>query len=52
VSNPDSFGSVTFSLTATFAPAPIQFTGYVVDAKHIKLVESDINGSGVGVGSF
>lgn len=51
VSNLDSFGSVTFSLTATFAPAAIQFTGYIVDAKHIKLVESDINGSGVGVGS-
>jgi hypothetical protein len=51
VSNPDSFGAITFSLTATFASAPIQFTGYIVDATHIKLVESDINGSGVGVGS-
>lgn len=51
LSNPDSFGAVTFSLTATFAAVPIQFTGYIVDPKHIKLVESDINGSGAGVGS-
>jgi hypothetical protein len=49
VSNPDSLGAVTFNLTAVFASAPIQFTGYIVDATHIKLIESDnIGGGGFG----
>ena len=51
VSTPDAFGSVTFSLTAGFAQTPLQFTGYIVDATHIKLIESDNNGSGTRFGS-
>jgi hypothetical protein len=50
VSNPDSFGAVQFSLTTDFASVPIQFTGYIVDSLHIRLVEND-NGSGTGFGS-
>ncbi len=39
---PDSFGGVTVNLTTGFAKTtPIQFTGYIVDATHIKLIESD-----------
>jgi hypothetical protein len=49
VSAPDSFGAVTFSLTTSFA-SPIQFTGYIVDSTHIKLIECD-NRSGSGFGS-
>jgi hypothetical protein len=51
VTDPDSFGSLKFNLTAAFAPTPIQFTGYIVDGLHIKLIESDNNGSGTGFGS-
>ena len=51
VTTPDSLGSLKFDLTASFTPSPIQFTGYIVDAQHIKLIESDNTGSGVGVGS-
>jgi len=40
-SPPDSFGMVTLNLAVKYASAPIQFTGYIVDATHIKLVESD-----------
>ena len=46
----DSFGSFKLNLTTTFAPA-LQFTAYVVDSSHLKLVESDINGSGGGFGA-
>ena len=48
---PDSFGSFKLNLTASFTPTPIQFTGYVVDGLHIKLIESDDNPSGAGFGS-
>jgi len=48
---PDGFGSLKLTLTASFSPTPIQFTGYIVDAQHIKLIESDNNGSGGGIGS-
>jgi hypothetical protein len=51
VTTPDSLGSVKFNLSAAFSPNPIQFTGYIVDAQHMKLIETDINGSGAGVGS-
>jgi hypothetical protein len=51
VTNPDSFGALKFNLNAAFAPTPIQFTGYIVDAVHIKLIESDNNGSGAAFGS-
>jgi hypothetical protein len=50
-SAPDSFGMLAFNLTTAFAATPIQFTGYIVDATHIKLIESDNNGSGAGFGS-
>jgi hypothetical protein len=50
LSAPDSFGAVTFQLTAGFATGPILFTGYIVDATHIQLVESD-NSGGAGYGS-
>lgn len=49
VSNPDAFGAVKFSLTASFSPTPILLTGYIVDASHVKLVETDVdsvNGTG------
>jgi hypothetical protein len=48
---PDAFGSLKLNLTASFAPTPIQFTGYIVDAQHIKLIETDNSVSGSGVGS-
>ncbi len=32
---------VTLNLTVGYASAPIQFTGYIVDATHIRLIESD-----------
>ena len=51
VTDPDSFGSLKFNLTTAFAPTPIQFTGYMVDALHIELIESDNNGTGTGFGS-
>jgi hypothetical protein len=51
VTNPDTFGSLKFNLTTPFAPTPIQFTGYMVDALHIKFIESDNNGTGTGFGS-
>lgn len=51
VSQPTSLGIVTITLTGatcfgqTF-PASIQFTGYIVDATHIRLIESDdLNGT-------
>lgn len=51
VSNPDSFGAVSINLTVPgFANATtFQFTGYIVDGTHIKLIESD-DGSGAGSG--
>lgn len=51
ITDPDSFGAVTLNLTASVSPTtPIQFTGYIVDATHIQLIESD-NDSGAGTGS-
>jgi hypothetical protein len=48
VSNPDSFGAVTLNLTVPgFLTPSLQFVGYVVDATHIQLIESD-NPAGVG----
>ena len=46
VSRPVSPGIVTITLTGTTCfgqpqPASIQFTGYIVDATHIRLIESD-----------
>jgi hypothetical protein len=50
VTKPDSFGSLKFNLNAGFASS-LQFTGYIVDASHIKLIESDITGTGSGTGT-
>lgn len=52
----DPFNAVQLNLTACFAPTPLQFTGYIVDASHIKLIETDLSGntgfstSGVAIG--
>jgi len=51
VTSPDSLGSVKFNLTASFAPSPILFTGYIVDAQHIRLVETDVTTAGTGFAS-
>ncbi len=48
VTNPDSFGAVKFTLTAPFSATTLQFTGYIVDAQHMKLIETDNTGSGTG----
>jgi len=48
VTTADKFGSLKFNLATTFA-ASLQFTGYIVDSTHIKLVESDITAPGTGV---
>ena len=52
LSKPDSFGGVTLNLNVPgFATATtFKFTGYIVDATHIKLIESD-NQSGSGSGA-
>jgi hypothetical protein len=51
LTSPDSFGAVKFNLTAGFAPN-LQLTGYIVDAGHIELIESDNNlGTGLGTTS-
>lgn len=52
VSQPSTLGAVTIALTGATCfgiqqPGMIQFTGYIVDATHIRLIESDdVNGSG------
>ena len=43
-------GAVKFNLAAGFTSLPVQFTGYIVDATHIKLIECD-NTTGTGFGS-
>jgi hypothetical protein len=51
VTDPDSLGALRLNFTTSFAGSPLQFTGYIVDDRHIKLIESDNNGSGAGIGS-
>lgn len=51
VTNPDSFGAVKFNLTVSFSSNPIQFIGYIVDVQHMKLIETDNNGSDASVGA-
>jgi hypothetical protein len=52
VSAPSSLGVVTITLTGATCfginqPSTIQFTAYIVDATHVRLIESDdINGTG------
>ncbi len=47
IGTPDSFGGVTLILTAPFGyggkAVLLQLTGYIVDASHIQLIESDDN---------
>jgi hypothetical protein len=50
VSSPDPFGAVTIDLSLNFATGPVEFLGYIVDATHIKLIETD-NTSGAGTSS-
>ena len=51
VTAPDSFGKVTIQFTPSFATTPVQFNGYIVDASHIKLIESDFDpNTGLGFG--
>jgi hypothetical protein len=49
LTTPDSFGALKFNLSG-FASS-LQFTGYIVDTMHIKLIESDNRGSGTGFGT-
>jgi hypothetical protein len=53
VSNPDSFGAVQLSLTVPGFPSTTayEFTGYLVDSAHIKLIESDNPPGTGGIGS-
>lgn len=57
VSGPGSFGTVTFTLNAArcFPSGTVQLTGYIVDATHIRLIETDggflTAGPAVGQGS-
>ena len=45
LTTPDQFGAFTLNLSAPFGAAnksiPLQFTGYIVDATNIKLIETD-----------
>jgi hypothetical protein len=41
----DPYNAVQLTLTTCFALTPLQFTGYIADANHIKLVETDISGN-------
>jgi hypothetical protein len=51
VSNPDPYGAVTINLTIPlFSSGVYQLTGYIVDATHIKLIESDTGGIGSAMG--
>ncbi|HEV2490223.1 MAG TPA: hypothetical protein VGT03_10475 [Candidatus Acidoferrales bacterium] len=57
VSAPDSSGRVIFSLTLQFVTTgPVTMTGYIVDATHVKLIETDAllgvtGGTAIGQGS-
>ena len=50
LTSPDSLGAVKLNLTAGFGPS-LKFTGYIVDATHLKLIETDIDGTGAGFGA-
>jgi hypothetical protein len=53
VSNPDAFGAVTLNLSVPTFPSTTayQFTGYIVDSIHIKLIENDNPLGAGGLGS-
>lgn len=51
VSFPDPFGMVTLTLNAPLFSMPVmQLAGYIVDATHIQLIESDSGGGGTVAG--
>jgi hypothetical protein len=54
LTKPDSFGSLKFNLqlgaTTVASGNSLQFTGYIVDTSHIKLIESDNTGNSTGFG--
>jgi hypothetical protein len=54
LTKPDSFGSLKFNLQlgaiGGIGGSSLQFTGYVVDSSHIKLIESDNIGNSAGFG--
>ena len=51
VSPPDPYGAVTITLNIPlFSSGLYTFTGYIVDATHIKLIESDMSGIGSTIG--
>ena len=51
ISFPDQLGAVTLTLNVPLFSTPvIQFTGYIVDATHIQLIESDSGGGGTVAG--
>jgi hypothetical protein len=51
VLNPDPYGAVTISLNIPlFSSGSYTLTGYIVDATHIKLIESDTGGIGSTIG--
>jgi hypothetical protein len=45
VSQPSPLGVVTFALFGAPCLGSVQFTGYIIDATHIKLIESDNSGA-------
>jgi hypothetical protein len=45
VSDPDGFGVVKFNLSTAFSITPVLFSGYIVDATHIRLIETDVDGT-------
>jgi hypothetical protein len=50
LTDPDSYGALKFNLRTGFA-ASMQFTGYIVDSTHMKLIESDVTAPFVGFGT-
>jgi hypothetical protein len=50
LTSPDKYGMLKFNLSTGFAPT-LQFTAYIVDSTHIKLIESDNAGAGSGFGT-
>jgi len=43
VSAPDIFGGIQFQLATCFSQTPLQFKGYIVDNRRIKLIETDLD---------
>jgi hypothetical protein len=41
----DPYNAVQLNLTTCFASTPLQFMGYIVNATHISLIETDVSGN-------